>query len=222
MIITVIYNDMKLMSSSPVCLALILSLAGTLSFSAHAAEADLVEALCLNDAGPFNQMDILYESKAKPQTAEMNEEKASLVRMFRGEVVGENRLLFEIRFDHPPVKDRSSFCLYLDLDNDPNTGRSDEGAQGVDLMAAFDDAASGKAPYLQFRNPDLNASSTKMRAVWDGPRLYITIETPLPEHASAIRAYFLSSKDRGASNSSTPSETLMEVNPSTVKLPAIP
>lgn len=213
---------MKSRTSSHTLALLILSLTGALSPLAIASEADLVEALCLNDASPFNQMDILYESKAKPQTEEMNEEKASLVRMFRGEVVGENRLLFEIRFDHPPIKDRSSFCLYLDLDNDPKTGRPDEGAQGVDLMVAFDDAASGKAPYLQFRNPDLNASSTRMRTVWDGPRLYITIETPLPDHASAIRAYFLSSKDKGASNSSTPSETLMEANPSTVKLPAIP
>ena len=201
-------------------ISLIASLSGVLS--AAAAEADLVEALCLGDAGALNKMDILYESKAKLQTEEMNAEKASLVRMFRGEVVGENRLLFEIRFDHPPVKDRSSFCLYLDLDNDPNTGRPDDMAKGVDLMVAFDDATTGKAPYLQFRNPDLSAASTKMRTVWDGPRLYITIETPLPDHASAIRAYFLSSKDKGASNSSTPQETLIEANPSTVKLPAIP
>ncbi|MFZ4776593.1 MAG: hypothetical protein ACOYM3_14575 [Terrimicrobiaceae bacterium] len=210
---------MKLSPASPILLPLILAICSALPSPISAAEADLVEALALTDATPFKKMDILYESKAKPQTAESNEEKASLVRMFRGQVAGEDRLLFEIRFDQPPIMDRSSFCLYLDLDNDPNTGRQDEGAQGVDLMAVIEPE---KAPYLQFRNPDLNDSSSKMRAVWDGPRLLVTVETPLPSNPAAIRTYFLSSKDKGASNSATPSETLMEVNPSEIKLPKIP
>jgi len=190
---------------------------GIFPSASHAVAADLVESLGLNDASSLDQLKVLYESKLPRQTPEANAEKASTIRTLLGGVVGENRLLFEVKFDEPPVMERSGFCLYLDLDNDPKTGRSDEGARGVDLMVAFDEA--NKVPYLQFRNSDLNASSTKMRAVWDGPCLYITVETPLPNHPAAIRAYFLSGKDKGVSVTSTPKETLMEVNPSEIILP---
>lgn len=202
-----------------VLVALALS-SGSGLIAGTSSEEQLVETLALNDASPFREMNILYENKGKIQTEEANAEKASQVRMIRGDVVGKNRLLFEIRFDNPPVLDRSTFCLYLDTDNSPSTGRQDEGAEGVDLMVTMD-AAGHKAPALQFRNPDLNAESTKMRAAWEGANLYITIETPLPETPSAMRVFFLSSKDAGASNFKTPAETLLEVAPSEKALPPL-
>ena len=186
------------------------SLLGAFSPTAHATEAELIDSLSLSDASALTQMDTLYESQAQVQTVESSLEKAAFVRALEGKVVGENRLLFEVRFDHPPVMDRASFCLYLDLDNNPNTGRTDEGAKGVDLMAAIDETQMMQ-PYLQFRTP-----------VWDGPRLYITIETPLPNSRSAIRTYFLSGRDKGASNSGTPANVIMETNPSQTKLPQLP
>jgi len=197
------------------------SVLGAFSPTAHATEAELIDSLSLSDASTLTQLDTLYESQAQLQTVESSKEKAAFVRSLEGKVVGENRLLFVVKFDHPPVMDRASFCLYLDLDNNPKTGRTEEGAKGVDLMAVIDESQMMQ-PYLQFRNPALDPSNTKMRAVWDGPLLYITIETPLPNSRSAIRAYFLSGRDKGASNSGTPADVVMETNPSLTKLPQLP
>lgn len=207
------------MSRSPLCstfAALFLSA----SASVYAGKADVAKALDLGDTKPLNDLNVLFESTARPQTEEENAEKATRIRTFSGGVVGQNRLLFEIGFDQEPIRERSGFCLYLDLDNDPNTGRDDEGARGVDLMAAFDEA-TGKEPYLQFRNPTLDPSASRLKTHWEGSTLFITIETPLPDQPAAIRAYFLSTKDQGASNSATPSDTLMEVQPSSRKLPEL-
>ena len=210
----------KLIYSLGIVLPLASAFFGALLPLANADEANLVKALSLADAGPLGKMDILYESNAELQTIELNKENAPIVRTFRGTVAGENRLLFEVVFDYPPIMDRSSFCLYLDLDNNLKTGRTDEGAKGVDLMAVIDESQA-MIPHLQFRNPAIDPTSTNMRAVWDGPKLFITIETPLPIKPTAIRAFFLSSKDKGASCNSTPSDILMQTPPSEVKLPPI-
>jgi hypothetical protein len=201
------------------CTALAALLLST-SVPAVAGKADIAKALSLGDTKPLNDLNVLFESTARPQTEEENAEKATRIRTFSGGVVGQNRLLFEIRFDQEPIKDRSGFCLYLDLDNDPATGREDEGAKGVDLMAAFDEA-TGKEPYLQFRNPMLDPATSRMKTHWEDSTLFITIETPLPDQPAAIRTYFLSTKDQGASNNATPSDTLMEVQPSSRKLPEL-
>lgn len=200
----------------PVLAAVLLSA----SASAFAGKADIAKTLNLGDPKPLNDLNILFESTARPQTEEENAEKATRIRTFSGGVAGQNRLLFEILFDQEPIKDRSGFCLYLDMDNDPNTGREDEGAKGVDLMVAFDEA-TGKEPYLQFRSPTLDPATSRLKTHWEGSTLFITIETPLPDQPAAIRAYFLSTKDQGASNNATPSDTLMEVQPSSRKLPEL-
>lgn len=190
------------------------------SLSLAVSKEELAEKLALGGTAPFKEMNILFESTAKVQTPEANTDKASQVRMIRGEVVGKDRLLFEVRFDHPPVLDRSSFCLYIDIDNDTATGRQDEEVQGVDLMVALE-TAQGKAPYLLFKNPDFSGENTKVRAAWDGANLYITLELPLPENPSAARVFLLSTKDGGASNFRTPKETLLELVPSDKSLPPL-
>lgn len=181
---------------------------------------ELAEKLALGGTAPFKEMNILFENTGKVQTPEANADKASQVRMIRGEVVGKDRLLFEVRFDHPPVLDRSSFCLYIDIDNDTATGRQDEEVQGVDLMVALE-TAQGKAPYVLFKNPDFSAENTKVRAAWDGANLYITLELPLPENPSVARVFMLSTKDGGASNFRTSKDTLLELAPSDKSLPPL-
>jgi len=205
---------------------LIALMAGCALFSLAASSSlalskeELAEKLALGGTAPFKEMNILFENTAKVQTPEANAEKASQVRMIRGEVVGKDRLLFEVRFDHPPVLDRSSFCLYIDIDNDTATGRQDEEVQGVDLMVALE-TAQGKAPYVLFKNPDFSGENTKVRAAWDGANLYITLELPLPENPSAARVFLLSTKDGGASNFRTPKDTLLELVPSDKSLPPL-
>lgn len=181
---------------------------------------ELAEKLALGGTAPFKEMNILFENTGKVQTPEANADKASQVRMIRGEVVGKDRLLFEVRFDHPPVLDRSSFCLYLDIDNDTATGRQDEEVQGVDLMVALE-TAQGKAPYVLFKNPDFSAENTKVRAAWDGANLYITLELPLPDKLAVGRVFLLSTKDGGASNFRTAKDTLIELAPSDKSLPPL-
>lgn len=192
----------------------------TVSSSPGASKEELAEKLALDGTAPFKEMNILFENTAKIQSEAANADKASQVRMIRGEVVAKNRLLFEVRFDHPPVLDRSSFCLYIDIDNDTATGRQDEEVQGTDLMVALE-TAQGKAPYVLFKNPDFSGENTKVRAAWDGANLYITLEVPLPEQASVARIFMLSSKDNGASNFRTPKDTLLELTPSDKSLPPL-
>jgi len=198
------------------CALVLLTASPTLALS----KEELAEKLALGGTAPFKEMNILFENTGKVQTPEANTDKASQVRMIRGEVVGKDRLLFEVRFDHPPVLDRSSFCLYIDIDNDTATGRQDEEVQGVDLMVALE-TAQGKAPYVLFKNPDFSAENTKVRAAWDGANLYITLELPLPENLSVARVFMLSTKDGGASNFRTSKDTLLELAPSDKSLPPL-
>lgn len=192
----------------------------TASTSLALSKEEIAEKLALEGTASFKEMNILFENTGNVQTPEANADKASQVRMIRGEVVGKDRLLFEVRFDHPPILDRSSFCLYIDIDNDTTTGRQDEEVQGVDLMVALE-TAQGKAPYVLFKNPDFGAENTKARAVWDGANLYITLEVPLPQNPAVARVFLLSTKDGGASNFRTDKDTLLELVPSEKSLPPL-
>ncbi len=144
----------------------------TVSSSPGASKEELAEKLALDGTAPFKEMNILFENTAKIQSEAANADKASQVRMIRGEVVAKNRLLFEVRFDHPPVLDRSSFCLYIDIDNDTATGRQDEEVQGTDLMVALE-TAQGKAPYVLFKNPDFSGKTPRCEPPGTG-RIFIS------------------------------------------------
>ena len=51
--------------------------------------------------------------------------------------VAKNRLLFNITFAQKPDFQSASLIVYLDLDNNPDTGRKDKHHPGVDLMVTF-------------------------------------------------------------------------------------
>lgn len=86
---------------------------------------------------------------------------------------GAGRLLLKIGFATPPQFSNSSFIVYLDLDNDPDTGRTDAPHRGVDVMVSV----SGDSVRADARNPDYRA--TKVAGWAEGTDLWLAVDAPL-------------------------------------------
>ena len=188
--------------------------------AARADEASLAAALETGQTVPTGKLKMLYENPSPVQSEANNEEKASWVRSLRGAVVGRDRLLFEVEFDHPPVMERSSFCLYLDMDGNEATGRDKVGVEGVDLMAMVN-PRDATEPQLGFYSPNLSDDNSALRIGWEDNRLYLTIQTPLEKLDKPVRVFFLSQKDGGVSNFQTPDDVSMILKPENVNLPPL-
>ncbi len=158
-------------------------------FTANGAEPEkILKALDLpNTPAILENFTPVFTNKAPVQTEEQAETKPSIVRKLEVKHVGGNRLLVRLEFDQIPFKGEpaASNLLYLDTDNNAETGRKDETAKGVDLLTIV----SGTNTFVNRYNPALTPGNTVAQAVYDGKLLYITIETPLPESGSTIPLY---------------------------------
>jgi hypothetical protein len=87
--------------------------------------------------------------------------------------VARNRLLFNIGFAVTPDFQSSSLIVYLDLDNNRDTGRKDKHHPGVDLMLTF----GGMAANIVVHNVAMNKAL--IAAMLDGSELWLLLEAPL-------------------------------------------
>lgn len=153
--------------------------------SVRAAEPDeVLAALDLpSDPKILNDFEPVFESSRPIQSEAEAETKISVIRKFEMKHVGDSRLLVRVEFDQTPYKGESArYNLYLDTDNNLTTGRQDESAPGIDLMANIAQTRQN----LSLHNPALTAQNTAFRSVFDGKILYITVETPLPATGERI------------------------------------
>ena len=81
--------------------------------------------------------------------------------------VGENRLLFRVTFARKPNFVGSTFILYADMDNNPQTGRKDPHHGGVDLMAVV----SGRDVSLSLHNNAYDNGNSMAGGTVDGTYL---------------------------------------------------
>ena len=112
---------------------------------------------------------------------------------------GAQRLLFRIGFAEPPAFASSHFILYLDLDNDPGTGRADASHRGIDLMVAV----GGDSVQTSPRNPSYGKAKV---AGWvEGCDLWLAVDAPLKVADGEVEfGMHLLSERKGGAGDSTP------------------
>jgi PcRGLX-like N-terminal RIFT barrel domain/PcRGLX-like protein central beta sandwich domain/PcRGLX-like protein C-terminal alpha/alpha toroid domain len=88
--------------------------------------------------------------------------------------LGGQRILFRTTFAHKPDFNAASYVLYLDLDNNPKTGRDAVGHEGVDVMAM-----TGRGQISGGYYENYSRANTKMVAAISGRQLYTMIDAPL-------------------------------------------
>ena len=112
---------------------------------------------------------------------------------------GSNRLLLKIGFVNPPQFKNSSFIVYLDLDNDPNTGRVDKQHRGVDVMVSV----SGDSVHAGARNPDYG--QTKVAAWVEGKDFWLALDARLKVAGQEVvfGMHLLAQRAGGASDSTS-------------------
>ena len=87
--------------------------------------------------------------------------------------VAKNRLLFNITFAQKPDFQSASLIVYLDLDNNPGTGRKDKHHPGVDLMVTFGGNAAGTTVHNN------TMSNARIAATQEDTELWLLLEAPL-------------------------------------------
>jgi len=168
--------------------SLAILIAAAFSFtSANAAAPDKVlAALELpNNPSILADFQTIFTGTNAVQTEEKAATAAASVRKFEMKHVGGNRLLARVEFDQvPPVEESTRYLIYLDTDNNPETGRPDANAKGIDLMATIVGVRQNLGAALY--NKELTPKNTATRAVFDGKTLYVTLEAPLPTTGESI------------------------------------
>ncbi len=89
--------------------------------------------------------------------------------------VGSQRLLFKITFGRKPVFAGSTFIIYLDLDNNPKTGRVDRYHGGVDVMVSV----RGDSVNVTLFGAKYRRDNTIPCATVFGRALYVSLDAPL-------------------------------------------
>ena len=115
--------------------------------------------------------------------------------------VGGQRVLFKTTFAGDPDFSGATFILYVDLDNDPNTGRVNKHHGGVDLMVVLSNLKIGKSEH----NPSFERK-IRYRGLLDGNTLWLMFDAPLivKDGAVELGVHLLSQrKIKGASGDST-------------------
>ncbi|MBM3502087.1 MAG: hypothetical protein FJX74_25830, partial [Armatimonadetes bacterium] len=112
--------------------------------------------------------------------------------------IGGRRVLFRVTFAAPPDFAGATFIIYLDLDNDPATGRVDQYHQGVDLMVVVNGDQVGPS----FHSAAYSDGNTAIRAARVDRALYVTLDAPLPEtDPVALGVHLLSQRGEGRGDS---------------------
>ena len=118
---------------------------------------------------------------------------------FEGCHVGDQRLLLKLTFARPVDFMGSTFIIYADLDNDPQTGRVDQYHGGVDTMFVFHDRMLGFTFYGGHDNGNTGARMAK-----DGNALYVAIDAPFKQAAGGklpVGLHLLSQREGGRGDS---------------------
>ncbi len=151
-------------------------------------------------------------------TAEEAQKHAPDILSLEGCHVGENRILLKITFAHPVDFMGSTFIVYADLDNNPQTGRVDPYHGGTDTMFIFHDKNLSFTFYGSHDN-----SNTGARIAMDGNILYVAIDAPFKQTAAGklpVGLHLLSQKEGGKSDS-TP-HVVAELPFNTQSVPKLP
>jgi hypothetical protein len=119
--------------------------------------------------------------------------------------VGGQRLVFKTTFAYQPDFASSIYIIYLDLDNDPKTGRVDPHHGGVDVMVS----AGGDRIAAGLHNLAYSTQNTTTRGVIEGPVLWISLDAPLQVEGGQVKfgVHLLSQREGGRSDS-TPHQSV--------------
>lgn len=167
-------------------LAILIAAAFSFTSAGAAAPDKVLAALDLpNNPSILADFQAVYTGTNAVQTEEKAATAPASVRKFEIKHVGGNRLLARVEFDQvPPVEETTRYLIYLDTDNNPETGRPDSNAKGIDLTATI--VGIGQNLGASLYNKELTSKNSATRAVFDGKTLYVTIETPLPATGDSI------------------------------------
>ncbi|MBT3381061.1 MAG: hypothetical protein HN742_21815 [Lentisphaerae bacterium] len=124
--------------------------------------------------------------------------------------VGGERLLLRTDFAAKPVFVGATFIIYLDMDNDRESGRTGDHHAGVDIMVV----ASGQTVSLAIHNPNYSSTSTVKAALTD-TTLWVLLDAPLVVKAglTELGVHLLSQRKGGQSDSTRHQVLTLPVHP---------
>jgi hypothetical protein len=161
---------------------------------------DEVEATLGTNPDAAEQLLLIVEDERKEQTAEQAAKNAPDIISVSAAHVAADRYLWRIEFADAFRPAGTALLLYLDADNNPNTGRQDSaGVKGTDIMyicLSGDCSASIRNPAYQ------QQSGLDARGVLDGNLLYFCDDLKLATDGdrAAARFYVLSQREGGESD----------------------
>lgn len=180
-------------------------------------EAVLKKLELPNEPGMDRSLIPLWDNSRPVQSEEEAAGEAPRLRKLEGAVIGQNRLLLRATFDQKPLPETLVFRIYIDTDNNSDTGRQDSGppTQGVDLMFALNPTKDGVLEWAADGDYDAQKAESGCRYAWDGNALLVTIDTPFASsNPLPIRLYALSQKKEGVRSSSSEAVTYEFPHPS--------
>ncbi|MBM3474089.1 MAG: hypothetical protein FJX75_12540 [Armatimonadetes bacterium] len=127
--------------------------------------------------GATDKLIAVTTSKEEGYTSEQALVNAPDIVSLEAAHIGGQRVLFRVGFAAPPDFAGATFIIYLDLDNNPATGREDQYHGGVDLMVVLNNQQVGPS----FHNAAYSDRNTAIRGARVGGALYVTLDTPLPD-----------------------------------------
>ena len=148
--------------------------------------------------GPLPQLVPAGTSADAGHTAEQAARNAPDILRVDVAHLGGQRLLFAVTFSQRPDFIGATFIIYVDADNNPDTGRQDQYHGGVDFMLV----ATSDQVSLSSHNPANAPGNTIVRAARVGAVLYVTVDTALPDtDPLPIGVHLLSQREGGESDS---------------------
>jgi len=112
--------------------------------------------------------------------------------------VGDQRLLFKVKFAHKPDFANTTFIIYADMDNDGSTGRVNEYHGGVDVMITVHRDKIG----VSLHNPSFTRKNAIPCAAIHDKSFFVTLDAPLrirDEHVE-LGLHLLSQRTGGTSD----------------------
>lgn len=162
---------------------------------------DLRQELYLPRGVPLDLVTIATGKGGMP-TEEEEKHDAPRIAKFAACHVGQHRVLLEITFARRPVFENGGLLVYIDLDNDPATGRQDSKEhRGVDLMISI----SGTHVYLGRHNAALPTEEVFVAgAKLIDKVLYLSFDAPLKIEEGKVKLDLrLASERRGGRSDGT-------------------
>lgn len=146
-------------------------------------------------AGPLPALVLAGTSKDEGYTPEQAAVNAPDILKVEVAHLGGQRLLFKNTFAQPPDFSGAVYIIYLDLDNDPATGRQDQYHKGVDCMVVVANDQVSLNPQGGANTP----ANTILRGARVGKVVYVTLDTPLPKTGDtlALGVHLLSQREGG-------------------------